>query len=120
MRATRFVRDSSPAVEENPEPSTEPLADNKPEPSTESPADNKPVRADQNVGRSEAEGETPVTEAPSTPSPVEAAEPADDDDDYDDEDDEDDDKPFDKPWDPCAYEEPVSYDPYYYEFIRTH
>ena len=120
LRATRFVRDSSPAVEENPEPSTEPLADNKPEPSTESPADNKPVRADQNVGRSEAEGETPVTEAPSTPSPVEAAEPADDDDDYDDEDDEDDDKPFDKPWDPCAYEEPVSYDPYYYEFIRTH
>ena len=45
----------------------------------------------------------------------------DDVDDYDeDEYDEDDDKPFDKPWDPCAYEEPVSYDPYYYEFIRTH
>lgn len=105
LRATRFVRDSSPAVEENPEPSTE------------SPADEKPVRADQNIGRSEAEGETPVTAAPSTPSPVGAAEP---DDDYDDEYDEDDDKPFDKPWDPCAYEEPVSYDPYYYEFIRTH
>ena len=139
--ATGFVRDSSPAVEENPEPSTESSSDEKPEPSTESPADekpepstespannkpasstepladNKPVRADQNVGRSEAEGETPVTEAPSTPSPVGAAEP---DDDYDDEYDEDDDKPFDKPWDPCAFEEPVSYDPYYYEYIRTH
>ncbi len=123
---------SEQPTDENPEPSTEPLADNKPEPSTESPADNKPasstepladnkpVRADQNVGRSEAEGETPVTEAPPTPSPVGAAEPDDDDDDYDDEYDEDDDKPFDKPWDPCAYEEPVSYDPYYYEFIRTH
>ena len=109
----------SPA-DEKPEPSTESPADNKPASSTEPLADNKPVRADQNVGRSEAEGETPVTEASSTPSPVGAAEPADDDDDYDDEYDEDDDKPFDKPWDPCAYEEPVSYDPYYYEFIRTH
>ena len=41
-------------------------------------------------------------------------EPLDDDDDYEDEEEE---NPT--PWDPCAYEEPVSYDPAYYELLNN-
>ena len=51
---------------------------------------------------------TPV-EQPQTPSP----EPLDGDD-YEDEEEE---NPT--PWDPCAYEEPVSYDPAYYELLNN-
>lgn len=99
-----------PIVPPSPEPaeSAEPVTTT---PAEDVPCVETPLQPQQEIPATAGFACQPLCESPT---PTENSEPSED------EEYEDDDKPFDKPWDPCAYEEPVSRDPYYYEFIRKH